>query len=205
MRSVLRRPCGSTRRRGPLAGIGVVCLLGSAVLAGGPWIPHWKPIAKDDLHDPGNPGIAMIQEPAQALSQFPIDAVGNQVNWVKALEEGFINPRTNIYPETNIRVLDLDILMTETGSTPYVLFPHRAHTAWLDCNNCHEEIFASKAGATPIDMFMILAGRYCGRCHGAVSFPLTECNRCHSVMPNDVGYGLATQLWPPFGEPVLVE
>jgi hypothetical protein len=24
-------------------------------------------------------------------------------------------------------------------------------------------------------------GEHCGRCHGAVAFPLTECTRCHSV------------------------
>jgi hypothetical protein len=30
-------------------------------------------------------------------------------------------------------------------------------------------------------MNQILHGEQCGLCHGAVSFPLTECNRCHSV------------------------
>jgi hypothetical protein len=28
---------------------------------------------------------------------------------------------------------------------------------------------------------LILSGEKCGLCHGAVSFPLTECKRCHSV------------------------
>jgi hypothetical protein len=27
----------------------------------------------------------------------------------------------------------------------------------------------------------VLSGEKCGLCHGAVAFPLTECNRCHSV------------------------
>ena len=27
----------------------------------------------------------------------------------------------------------------------------------------------------------ILDGEYCGICHGAVSFPLTECDRCHNT------------------------
>jgi c(7)-type cytochrome triheme protein len=43
-------------------------------------------------------------------------------------------------------------------------------------------LFKSKAGATKqLNMFQILQGEYCGVCHGAVSFPLTECKRCHSV------------------------
>jgi ribosomal protein L40E len=35
-----------------------------------------------------------------------------------------------------------------------------------------------------MSMFAILQGEFCGRCHGAVSFPLTECRRCHSVPQN---------------------
>jgi c(7)-type cytochrome triheme protein len=63
-----------------------------------------------------------------------------------------------------------------------VRFPHRQHTEWLDCSNCHEKLFISKAGANKgVNMFQVLQGEYCGLCHGAVSFPLTECKRCHSV------------------------
>jgi c(7)-type cytochrome triheme protein len=65
-----------------------------------------------------------------------------------------------------------------------VRFPHRQHTLWLDCSMCHEELFKSKAGANQFSMLAMLNGEQCGRCHGAVSFPLTECNRCHSV-PHD--------------------
>ena len=89
-------------------------------------------------------------------------------------------------------ILDSNVLMKHTGDAPYVLFPHKPHTQWLDCGNCHEEIFKSKAGATPVNMLAILQGEYCGRCHGAVSFPLTECNRCHSV-PQESAPGSARQ------------
>lgn len=158
--------------------------------------PHsyWVPLEQDDLHDPANPRLHLLQNPAEALSLLPPDlegnvrstVVGNRVRWVKALEEGYINPRTNIYPETKIQVLDLDVMLTKrnSGELPRVLFPHKQHTEWLDCSNCHEKIFKSKAGATPISMFAILDGEYCGRCHGAVAFPLTQCQRCHSV-PHD--------------------
>lgn len=141
-----------------------------------------SPLTKDGVHDPASPAIKLLQEPAEALSKFPTDAVGNQVRWVKALELGLIAPRSNILPDTKVTVLDLDVIMPRTAEMPMVRFPHRQHTEWLDCSNCHEKLFASKAGGTKaVNMFEILQGEYCGLCHGAVSFPLTECKRCHSV------------------------
>ncbi|WP_426417201.1 c(7)-type cytochrome triheme domain-containing protein [Aestuariirhabdus sp. LZHN29] len=142
----------------------------------------WKTLQDDGLHDPSNDTLQELQQPGEALSQLPFDNPGNQVNWVEALRGGFIEPRTNLFPDTTIRVIDLDIIMNRTGEMPLVLFPHRQHTEWLDCNNCHNKIFIDEVDATPVNMFAILQGEYCGRCHGAVAFPLTECNRCHSVL-----------------------
>lgn len=139
-------------------------------------------LAKDGVHDPAGPGIKMLQEPREGLAKLPPDAVGNQVRWVKALQDGLIVPRTNILPDTPIRVLNLDVLLTRTAEMPMVLFPHKQHTEWLDCSNCHEQLFKYKAGTTKgLNMFSVLQGEFCGRCHGAVAFPLTECRRCHSV------------------------
>lgn len=143
----------------------------------------WPPLAEDGVHDPGNPALDLLQEPAEALSQLPPDTAGNQVRWVEALRNGYIAPRTNVFPETKVNLLDQDVIMKNTGSANYVRFPHRVHTEWLDCSNCHDRIFAQQAGKTPVTMLAILSGEYCGRCHGAVAFPLTECNRCHSVAP----------------------
>ena len=144
----------------------------------------WKTLDSDGLHDPLSPAIGILQEPSMALSQLPPDSVGNQVAWVKALREQYIEPRTNIFPDTKINILDMDIVMAKTGEMPLVLFPHKPHTEWLDCKNCHDSIFKEKVGANPVNMFAILTGEYCGRCHGAVAFPLTECNRCHSLPRN---------------------
>ncbi len=141
----------------------------------------WRSLLDDNIHDPEGTAIGVLQEPAEALSKLPPDTSGNLVNWVKALENGVINPRTNLWPETKVRIRDNKLFLENTGEMPVVLFPHRAHTLWLDCKNCHEKYFISKEGANPITMMKILQGNYCGRCHGAVAFPLTECNRCHSV------------------------
>ena len=140
----------------------------------------WRPLNNDDIHDPSSPALGVLQEPAAALSLLPPDTVGN-----KALRVSYIEPRTNIFPETLIEVVEMDIVMDKTGEMPLVLFPHEPHTEWLDCKNCHNEIFVDKVDANPINMFAILSGEYCGRCHGAVAFPLTECNRCHSVLRSE--------------------
>ncbi|MEO5332412.1 MAG: hypothetical protein H7839_10345 [Magnetococcus sp. YQC-5] len=158
---------------------GLMVLIAGPVWAGG----NWTPLEKDGLHDPKGAAIHDLQQPKDALSALPADTVGNQVRWVEALRKGLITPRTNLYPDTKIQVLDLDLLYGNTGDNWFVRFPHKPHTEWLDCANCHEKIFKTKFGATGFKMMDILAGKYCGQCHGAVAFPLTECTRCHSVNP----------------------
>jgi c(7)-type cytochrome triheme protein len=150
---------------------------------------QWSRLRDDGVHDPKSPAVKDKQEPGAALSALaekaPDPGVGNQVRWVRALESGVIAPRTNLWPDTKIRILDLDIYLDIGGSMPVVRFPHKAHTMWLDCSNCHDEVFRSVAGETPISMLQILEGEQCGICHGAVAFPLTECARCHSVQQNE--------------------
>ncbi|MBI2313870.1 MAG: hypothetical protein HYU77_15335 [Betaproteobacteria bacterium] len=159
---------------------GMLCLLWVSQVF--PQERKWLPLAADGVHDPRSPALKQLQEPREALSRLAPDPhVGNQVRWVKALELGQINPRTNIFPETKVSVLDQDIIMSNTGSRPKVRFPHKQHSLWLDCAICHEQLFKSKAGGNNISMLSILEGQQCGLCHGAVAFPLTECDRCHSV------------------------
>jgi c(7)-type cytochrome triheme protein len=160
---------------------------------------RWLPLAKDGLHDPRSPATGQLQEPRQALSVLAPDTAGNQVRWVEALERGQIAPRSSIDPGTEVRLREDEILLNLNGGTPIVRFPHRAHTLWLDCSNCHEELFVSKAGANRLDMRKMLQGQQCGLCHGAVAFPLTECSRCHSVPRARAGGGPAVAAPPPPG------
>lgn len=158
----------------------MLCLI-LALVAGLAAAGEWMPLKRDGVHDPKAPGLKLLQEPRDALSVLPPDTAGNQVHWVKALEENAINPRTNIRPETKVQVYDKDILLSLNGGMPIVRFPHKQHTLWLDCSNCHEHLFKSELGANRFSMLKILEGEQCGVCHGAVAFPLTECSRCHSV------------------------
>lgn len=160
----------------------LLLLLGCPLLAGA---QEWQRLKEDGVHDPRSPALKELLEPGLALSELakraPDPSIGNQVRWVRALEDGLINPRAQIHGDTKVRVLDLDIYLDVGGGMPVVRFPHRAHTLWLDCANCHEKWFSSRAGETDIAMLKILDGEQCGRCHGAVAFPLTECKRCHSI------------------------
>ena len=144
---------------------------------------EWQRLAKDGVHDPRSPALKILQEPAEALSKLTPDVpeVGNQVLWVKALDKKEIQPREKIFPKTEVRKLDRDTILDVKGGMPAVRFPHRQHTEWLDCINCHDRLFSTTPGETKISMLKILEGEQCGVCHGAVSFPLTECLRCHSI------------------------
>lgn len=145
------------------------------------WAGEWLPLSNDGVHDPRSRAVKILQQPREALSRMTPDNAGNQVRWVQALDKGEIKPRERLFPQTEVQKLDLDVILDVKGGMPAVRFPHRQHTEWLDCSNCHDTIFARQRGGTKISMFKILQGEQCGICHGAVAFPLTECARCHSI------------------------
>lgn len=135
----------------------------------------------DGIHDPENPAIDSLQEPREALAKFPMDRRGG-VNWVKALDDGLIKPRQSLTgAKEEMLIMNMDILFKDTGQMPWVKFPHLAHTKWLDCSNCHPDIFIPQQGINNPSMDGILAGDWCGRCHDKVAFSLWICERCHSV------------------------
>lgn len=143
---------------------------------------RWLTLERDGVHDPKSPAMKQLQQPGEALAPLAPDTAGNKVRWMEALIKGQIKPRARITPEPRTEPLrETDIFLNLKGGTPIVRFPHRAHTLWLDCGNCHDALFKREVGATAIDMRRILQGEQCGVCHGAVSFPLTECNRCHNT------------------------
>ena len=139
------------------------------------------PPAEDGIHDPVNDGTLMLQPPKEAFSVLPKSSSGNYIDWVKALNAGKIAPRYDrLDPKAEPIVMDLDIVREVKGSMPDVVYPHKQHTEWLDCSNCHPAIFIPQKGANKISMAAILMGEKCGVCHGKVAFPVSQCIRCHS-------------------------
>ena len=136
---------------------------------------------RDGIHDPGNDGTELLQHPREAFSPLPKANTGNRVDWVAALDRGDIAPWFDLEDESRKPVvLDLNIVREVKGSMPDVVYPHKQHTEWLDCSNCHPSIFFQKKGANNISMASILLGEKCGVCHGKVAFPVSDCRRCHS-------------------------
>lgn len=169
--------------------IGYIVLCGLAALVSGHSLAeeHFVPIAKDGLHDPEGSQTSLLQEPVDVFKGFPKDIAGNP-DWMRTLETGAINPRTGLTGDEKMSVVDLDIIMKNTASMPYVKYRHSTHTQWLTCSNCHTKIFQPQRGGNFITMASILEGNYCGVCHGKVAFnPKTDCMRCHSVPENTRG------------------
>ena len=139
------------------------------------------PLAEDGIHDPANPGIKVLQQPSTAFKALDRGTAGNYVDWVKSLKDNKISPRYDMKdPKLVPMTVDMNIVREVKGSMPDVLFPHEAHTQWLDCANCHPAIFKPQKGANQMNMIDIMFGKTCGVCHGTVAFPVTECRRCHS-------------------------
>ncbi|MCR4298279.1 MAG: hypothetical protein NUV75_05940 [Gallionella sp.] len=141
------------------------------------------PPPEDGLRDPASAETAFLQPPLEVFPALPQtqSGLGNGVNWVAALNDGKITPRWDrLDPTAEAMVMDMSIVRVPKSTMPDVVFPHKQHTQWLDCSNCHPDIFVPQQGANQISMAAIILGQKCGVCHGKVAFPVSECRRCHS-------------------------
>ncbi|MBI5642767.1 MAG: hypothetical protein HY954_04765 [Deltaproteobacteria bacterium] len=123
----------------------------------------------------------------QALSAtgLPKDRYG-LIDWAKIVRENIVKPRPSLDPaEEEMPPLKMDVLIPAKGDfVNDVIYPHEMHTYWLKCEVCHPGIFVPAKGTNPMSMIEIAQGQWCGRCHGKVAFPLTDCNRCHTSPKN---------------------
>ncbi len=125
----------------------------------------------------------------KALSEsgLPLDRYG-LVNWAEAVRDGIIDPLPSLNPkdgDAGQQMRDTRILFrTRSEFVADVIFPHDIHSYWLQCDVCHATrggaIFRKEVGQNQIDMADIGRGRWCGRCHDRVAFPISDCSRCHS-------------------------
>lgn len=122
-----------------------------------------------------------VHPKALSTPGLPKDKFG-LIDWSRMVSKKLISPADTAQGEKqNTPLFDLDILIKTKGDfVNDVLFSHKAHVYWLDCQNCHTGIFQMARGQNKMTMQGIVEGKWCGTCHGKVSFPLTDCNRCHS-------------------------
>lgn len=118
------------------------------------------------------------------LRTMPRDAAG-QVDWNRALDEKRIAPR----PGTGAKAVDQQVLQLDIEMTPAAqpalksVFSHGSHTQWIACASCHPSPYSAKARAAMTDTTELHSSRYCGSCHGTVSFGITGfCGRCHPAL-----------------------
>ncbi|MFQ5900842.1 MAG: c(7)-type cytochrome triheme domain-containing protein [Thermodesulfobacteriota bacterium] len=117
-----------------------------------------------------------------AVLELPTDRFG-LVNWVKATKQGKVAPIVSIDRNRKHRFYEGVIIYNATSPTREdVIFPHDVHTYFLDCDSCHPKPFSKTVGKAKILMIRIKRGRFCGKCHGKIAFPIEDCDRCH-VLP----------------------
>lgn len=121
------------------------------------------------------------------LSGLPKAPYGNHIDWASAEKLQLITPKKSL-SDQNYQPLDFNKkldLESRWYGTPPAIFPHESHNQWLDCSNCHPDIFNIKKKTTEhFEMTYILERKFCGVCHLNVAFPLDDCNRCHPEMKN---------------------
>ncbi len=141
---------------------------------------HDKPNC-DKCH---NGDIRYGAEKFAELAPYPATMFGNHVDWTGALASGLLTPRTYLRNKSDdIPFAKKLVLEAEWNFVPPAVFPHKAHTDWLDCNNCHPDLFnIKKKGTYDFSMTNILKGAFCGACHLNVAFPVHDCKRCHPQM-----------------------
>lgn len=133
-----------------------------------------------------NGDINYGKEKFETLSKtLPLHDYGNKINWTKAVKSKMINPKQTILdePYNPVPFSKRISLEAEWSLVPPAYFPHEEHNYWLDCANCHPDIFNIKKKTTKhFSMVYILEGKFCGVCHIKVAFPMDDCKGCHPDM-----------------------
>ncbi len=153
--------------------------------AGGRWRgPAGAPLASPWPTRPVPPSRTLNADSARASSRAtpPATSTGRRRSGAASSARGACSRRTPP-PEGGVPV-QLRLHLPGPDTTFDARFPHSTHTEWLACATCHPRIFPYRN--TPVTMGDVFTGRFCGECHGKVSFPVASgCERCHTrlMMP----------------------
>ncbi len=154
-----------------------------------------KPEA-EKLHNPDLIDHAKIKQVAERVGaqwhpenlnngRLPVDRFG-LIDWLKMKRDNVFVPIASLQKDYKERTRDNKILfISKSNFVNNVLFDHKVHSDWIDCSSCHPAFFRDKLGGNDMKMRDMSKGRYCGHCHGKVSFKFADCKRCHSQPPNE--------------------
>ncbi len=136
-------------------------------------------------HSAGIKNAGKTYDFAKMTEGFPRERFGNGIDWEKLEAVGGIHV-SDYLEGVSIKRTPLSVqkdfaLTTKEAGMPDIIFSHKKHTIWNGCEVCHPEIFIGvKKGMTKYSMPDLYDSKYCGVCHGAVAFPLLDCQRCHT-------------------------
>ncbi len=136
----------------------------------------WRP-----AEEPRKP-IERAKTWAEAAKLLPV--TGDAPDWAKALASGVIAPRPGLKADAKDEdILDQEVVRVPDGNeAAKTIFPHKAHTELLKCDDCHAGTYEMQTGATAMSMEKLEKGQLCATCHGKVAFPVEACGRCHPAM-----------------------
>ncbi|VAX05589.1 hypothetical protein MNBD_GAMMA26-1626 [hydrothermal vent metagenome] len=144
------------------------------------------------LHDPLKFDQAALKKTADRIGskwrpenlpdgKMPVDGWG-YIDWLELKKNNVFTPLISLDDNTEEETIDGKILFESSSDyVNNVLFDHRVHSDWITCDTCHPEIFVPELSGNKVKMIEISQGRWCGHCHGKVSFTFANCKRCHSV------------------------
>ena len=113
--------------------------------------------------------------------KLPLDRFGF-IDWLKMKRSNVFVPIVSLEKDYKEETRNNRILfIPKSNDVDKVLFNHKVHSDWIKCSSCHPAIFEETLGATKIQMNEFFKGRFCGHCHGRVSFTFADCLRCHNT------------------------
>lgn len=108
------------------------------------------------------------------------------VDWIKLKELGVLRPKASLSKKGGAgdkagpkKRNNTIYFSANSEAVSDVVFDHKLHTDWIGCKSCHPMPFSEKLGETNVLMSKFSKGRFCGKCHGRVSFTFADCKRCH--------------------------
>jgi c(7)-type cytochrome triheme protein len=126
-----------------------------------------------------------LPEGAMPLDKFKF------IDWLELDEKGVFKPVVSMDKDFSEEIRDNIILFeTKTDFVQNVLFNHKVHTTWIKCSTCHPAIFTEELGGNEIIKVEMSRGKFCGYCHGKVSFTFADCLRCHTQPKGEVPEGV---------------
>jgi c(7)-type cytochrome triheme protein len=117
-----------------------------------------------------------------ASGVVPVDKFGF-IKWLELKDKKVFNPVGSLNKglKDEGKVRDNKILFESASPVVNnVIFDHKIHSAWVECATCHPAIFSDELGEDRVTMANISAGKFCGHCHGRISFTFADCLRCHN-------------------------